>query len=56
MKRTLDLDDDGVIERDDDEDPQTEGFAAILDGDGGPGRGCRHQLGDLYRARYAIPE
>jgi hypothetical protein len=30
----LDLDDDGVLERGDDEDPQTEGFAAILDGDG----------------------
>ena len=31
----LDLDDDGVIERESDDDPQTEGFAAILDGEGG---------------------
>lgn len=97
----LDLDDDGVIEREADDDPQTEGFAAILDGDGGlrqvftivgpdgdvanaagfspdgsalyvtgytklgadfDGDGeieaasACHQLGDLYLAKYAIPE
>lgn len=97
----LDLDDDGVIEREADDDPQTEGFAAILDGDGGLVRvftivgpdgdvanaagfspdgsalyvtgytklgadfdgdgeieaaSACHQIGDLYLAKYAIPE